>query len=290
LREHNAAKIRHGKASHVLSDSINAERNASQVLTSLRVLVAEQFTDLVIQVGTRVWRVHRAIMSARSAFFEAACAGSFKEGKEGHVHLQDDDPDAVEAMILYCYTGVYTRASSAPLCAVNAESGPEDHGLDAISPDIYPETQRNSTAWCRSCFHPLNVGAGGALAILPLHAHVGVLADKYVMKELGALAEIAFRIAILKHSRAPLTAYFHEAVRTIFSVPDLVCLRLKSMAVDAIASCDETFDQQRGMADLLGEVCELDPAVLVRYRTLRHESESCLRNSAVTHQGSGFGN
>lgn len=126
MREHNAAKIRHGKASHVLSDSINAERNASQVLTSLRVLVAEQFTDLVIQVGTRVWRVHRAIMSARSAFFEAACAGSFKEGKEGHVHLQDDDPDAVEAMILYCYTGVYTRASSAPLCAVNAESGEWD--------------------------------------------------------------------------------------------------------------------------------------------------------------------
>lgn len=96
------------------------------MLTALRVLLAEKFTDLVIQVGTRVWKVHRAIMSARSAFFDAACGGSFKEGKEARVHLQDEDPDAVDAMIFYCYTGVYHRVSSAPLCAVNDESGARD--------------------------------------------------------------------------------------------------------------------------------------------------------------------
>lgn len=125
--------------------------------------------------------------------------------------------------------------------------------------------------------------------MLPMHAHVGVLADKYLMKDLETLAEIAFRVVILNHAKAPLTAYFHEAVRTIFSVPDPVCLRLKHMAVNAIALCDECFDQEGGMVDLLGEVRELGPAVLVRYRTLRHESESVLRNSAVKRERGLFG-
>ncbi|KAG9256580.1 uncharacterized protein F5Z01DRAFT_634162 [Emericellopsis atlantica] len=83
--------------------------------------------DLVIVCGSMEYHVHKLI-SALSPFFQKACEGEFKvffgsrtkicrliqstqEAREGRLHLPDDDPRSVDAMVQCAATGSYQLAS-----------------------------------------------------------------------------------------------------------------------------------------------------------------------------------
>jgi BTB/POZ domain len=51
--------------------------------------------------------VHKKVLCGQSDFFEKACEGGFKEASSGVIDLTGDDPDAVKAMVQYCYTVNY---------------------------------------------------------------------------------------------------------------------------------------------------------------------------------------
>jgi hypothetical protein len=51
--------------------------------------------------------VHKKVLCGQSDFFEKACEGGFKEASSGVIDLTDDDPDAVKAMVQFCYTVNY---------------------------------------------------------------------------------------------------------------------------------------------------------------------------------------
>lgn len=72
-----------------------------------RVFDTRKFGDLVIECNGREWTVHRNIVCIRSQFFDNMCNSEFKEARENHVKMTDDDPEAVEAMICYIYGGQY---------------------------------------------------------------------------------------------------------------------------------------------------------------------------------------
>lgn len=48
---------------------------------------------------------HRAVLSATSPFFESAFEGKMQESKSAKVVLEDAEPDSVQAMLAYMYTG-----------------------------------------------------------------------------------------------------------------------------------------------------------------------------------------
>ncbi|KAI7332539.1 hypothetical protein KC315_g4610 [Hortaea werneckii] len=51
----------------------------------------------------RQWKVHKVLLCAQSEWFEKSCTGCWKEGKEGTITLEEDDPQVVDAMLHWFY-------------------------------------------------------------------------------------------------------------------------------------------------------------------------------------------
>lgn len=61
-------------------------------------------TDLQLKCRSETFNVHKQVLCSRSEFFWKACKGGFKEASSGVIDLSEDDPDAVKAMLQFCYT------------------------------------------------------------------------------------------------------------------------------------------------------------------------------------------
>lgn len=64
-----------GIARQVLTDT-----RSDMILTIIRAYDSGSYSDLTIQCGTRVWKVHRLIVYAASNYFFKAGEGDFKVG------------------------------------------------------------------------------------------------------------------------------------------------------------------------------------------------------------------
>jgi BTB/POZ domain len=65
-------------------------------------------TDLQLKSRSETFNVHKKVLCSRSEFFGKACKGGFKEASSGVIDLSEDDPEAVKAMLQFCYTTDYT--------------------------------------------------------------------------------------------------------------------------------------------------------------------------------------
>lgn len=82
---------------------------------NLRSLInSRRFSDLELVVGREqhVVHGHKAILAARSEWFEAALRPGFREAREGRIILPEEDPKIFEALLEFLYTGEYPLASS----------------------------------------------------------------------------------------------------------------------------------------------------------------------------------
>ncbi|XP_064459370.1 speckle-type POZ protein B-like [Ornithodoros turicata] len=71
-----------------------------------------QFSDFVISAGNKEFRVHKAVLAARSPVFLAMLVSPSKESQEDRMTIEDLKPDAVEKMLAYMYTGKATGIGS----------------------------------------------------------------------------------------------------------------------------------------------------------------------------------
>ncbi|KAI0485309.1 hypothetical protein GGR56DRAFT_669787 [Xylariaceae sp. FL0804] len=62
-----------------------------------------------IKCGERTWKLHKAILCNRCKWFETALGGSFKEATSGIVTIENFQPDQIELLIKYIYTGELPR-------------------------------------------------------------------------------------------------------------------------------------------------------------------------------------
>ncbi|KAF2681496.1 hypothetical protein K458DRAFT_444693 [Lentithecium fluviatile CBS 122367] len=62
-----------------------------------------QFADLVVRCRDDEYHVHRVIMCSHSQWFAKVCAKAALETGLQTIDLSADDPDAVDAMLQYCY-------------------------------------------------------------------------------------------------------------------------------------------------------------------------------------------
>ncbi|KAF2660590.1 hypothetical protein K491DRAFT_36679 [Lophiostoma macrostomum CBS 122681] len=62
-----------------------------------------QFSDLIVRCRDDEYHIHRVIMCSHSSWFSRVCAKASTESSIQTIDLSADDPDAVDAMLQYCY-------------------------------------------------------------------------------------------------------------------------------------------------------------------------------------------
>ncbi|GAB1316963.1 hypothetical protein MFIFM68171_07173 [Madurella fahalii] len=63
------------------------------------------FSDVTIKCGDRTWKLHKSILCTRSVWFEKALTGSFQEAQSGIITIENFEPEAVDWVLCYIYTG-----------------------------------------------------------------------------------------------------------------------------------------------------------------------------------------
>ncbi|XP_064459369.1 speckle-type POZ protein-like [Ornithodoros turicata] len=77
-----------------------------------RLLSTGQFSDFIISVDNREYRVHKAILAARSPVFMAMLESPSKESLENKMTIEDLRPDVVEQMLAFMYSGTAPEIDS----------------------------------------------------------------------------------------------------------------------------------------------------------------------------------
>ncbi|KAK8023843.1 hypothetical protein PG993_011909 [Apiospora rasikravindrae] len=67
-------------------------------------LQSGKMSDVQLSCGDRTWNLHKIVL-CRSPFFKKAFTGGFKEANESHMTLEDTDPQDLNGVISYIYTG-----------------------------------------------------------------------------------------------------------------------------------------------------------------------------------------
>lgn len=78
------------------------------ITDSSRGLTSEVVTILVGPTETP-FSIHRGLLTSKSAFFNAALAGSWQEATSGTVRLSDEDPELFTLYFLWMYDRVWTK-------------------------------------------------------------------------------------------------------------------------------------------------------------------------------------
>ena len=73
-----------------------------------RFLKSGELSDFEIHCGSKTFGVHKVIISAQSRVLYAACTNGFQESVSSVVELPEDNPWAVELMIMFLYSGTYS--------------------------------------------------------------------------------------------------------------------------------------------------------------------------------------
>ena len=60
---------------------------------------------IFLKLGERRLEAHRIVLSAASDYFAAMFTNDFGESNQNEIELQGVDPDALETLVTYCYTG-----------------------------------------------------------------------------------------------------------------------------------------------------------------------------------------
>ncbi|XP_035210580.1 speckle-type POZ protein B-like isoform X2 [Stegodyphus dumicola] len=105
-------------------------------------LESKRFTDLIIRVSGREFHVHKAVLAARSPVFAAMLEHDMEEKKQNKVDIIDMDPDVMEEMLRFIYTGKCIKLKSMPndLLAVA-----EKYSLERLKAMCEEELYKNIT-------------------------------------------------------------------------------------------------------------------------------------------------
>uniref|UniRef100_A0A8D8DND2 Speckle-type POZ protein n=2 Tax=Culex pipiens TaxID=7175 RepID=A0A8D8DND2_CULPI len=69
-------------------------------------LESKKFSDVTVVVGSTEFRVHKAILTARSPVFAAMFGHNMQESKENRVTIDDIEPRVFQQVLRFIYTGV----------------------------------------------------------------------------------------------------------------------------------------------------------------------------------------
>ncbi|KIW26592.1 uncharacterized protein PV07_09674 [Cladophialophora immunda] len=119
-----------------------------------------EFSDFILTVDERDFKIHRSIVCPQSTVLHRLCAGNFKEGLEGRGTLPEASTDIFEKVLEFVYTGEYdpsttedqnvagddTSAGDETAAGDDAAAGDD---TDSVSNQGAPESDEDETASLR---------------------------------------------------------------------------------------------------------------------------------------------
>ncbi|KAI0477224.1 BTB/POZ protein [Xylariaceae sp. FL0804] len=104
----NIERFANVRESSVITCLWDPQRKLSRIACSLvlhRLLSSSDLSDVVLKCEGREWKLHKLMLVTRSKWFEKALCGDFKEAQNNEVILEEQDPEIVNLMVHWIYTG-----------------------------------------------------------------------------------------------------------------------------------------------------------------------------------------
>ncbi|KIW65508.1 hypothetical protein PV04_07763 [Phialophora macrospora] len=159
-----------------------------------------EFSDFVLTVDGRDFKIHRSIVCPQSAVLHRLCAGNFKEGLEGRGTLAEENPDIFEKALEFLYTGEYNPSTkehevvaSEDIEVSSEEGAPEsnENETESLRQQGAPESNENETESLREQSEQLM-----------LHTEVYLLAKYLDISGLMQHAKSSFTAVVKENFRA----------------------------------------------------------------------------------------
>ncbi|EXJ93223.1 hypothetical protein A1O3_01780 [Capronia epimyces CBS 606.96] len=143
-----------------------------------------EFSDFILTVDGRDFKVHRNVVCPQSTMLHRLCTGNFKEGLEGRGTLTEENADIFEKVLEFMYTGEYNSSTKKP----EIRAG---DGTDVFGDQEVPEIEETETASIRQQSEQLMV-----------HTEIYLLAKYLDIRELMRQAMSRFTASVEKNFRA----------------------------------------------------------------------------------------
>ena len=101
----------------ILSEPVESISQESQITDTAKQILKVMheknlFSDIQIEVGDKLFRVHRAVLASRSSVFHKMFEIDMKEKEEGRVKISDIEHDVMSDLLAYIYTGCVPQIKS----------------------------------------------------------------------------------------------------------------------------------------------------------------------------------
>ncbi|XP_053325790.1 actin-binding protein IPP [Spea bombifrons] len=84
----------------------SASKHSQRILSQMnKMRLQKEFCDVQIQIGERVFGLHKLVLAASSPYFSALFAGGMKESSNDVVQIQGVEPSSFELLLDFIYTG-----------------------------------------------------------------------------------------------------------------------------------------------------------------------------------------
>ncbi|KAL8654319.1 MAG: hypothetical protein Q9226_003481 [Calogaya cf. arnoldii] len=186
-----------------------------------------EYSDLIITCGNREFKVHRNIVLPACKVLATACSGEYKAGTGGPIDLSEDDPNAVERMLRYLYTGNYDDTDH----EANEEAG-KTRIPPPTSVQVVPD-QRSETSSIAS-------DALEKVATAPVHVKVSTLTNNVLVYSLADFHDLPL-LKNLAQTKFEVRAADEWSVEDIITVLPIVYAT--------------TLDSDRGLRRIMQNVC-----------------------------------
>lgn len=95
----------------------------------------DELSDFVLKCGEQSFFVHKAVLSARSDFFAGMIRSNLKESKESTAKIEDVEPDILELVLRYMYSGEFPQLSMETI--QNVYTAADRFGIESLKVKCY---------------------------------------------------------------------------------------------------------------------------------------------------------
>ena len=168
----------------------------------LNILDDHETSDFTLKCGSRSFKVHKAILGARSAVFRAMFQSGMREAVDGEAVIEDIDEKTLEKILDYIYTGMhpYIDEDCDILALCKAADMYQLHSLMNFITGQLPlgagELKPGDLADIFIAAEMINRKKMYEFAIDQLKKNKGILKDKQFEEKLKQFPEVLYKITV----------------------------------------------------------------------------------------------